>query len=187
RELPGRRTWEEGLAEHHPPPLTAVDFAGVAFVHAFARLDTTRDRCRRAEDAATIVLVLHGRVIRAAGWPADPFVAACLALNWWLGPRAAEALARADALAAECTLIPDLWRQQVLRTQSDAFNEAARIVERRRRWTPRDVDGALALRELPLWRDKHGYGRLAVRKALEPARLPDRDGHMQEVVGLKRD
>src|SRR5262245_39483656 len=102
----GNRNLVAGLSEHHAPPLTAVDFAGVAFVHAFARLDTTRDRCRRAEDAATIVLVLHGRVIRAAGWPADPFVAACLALNWWLGPRAAEALVRADALAAECTLIP---------------------------------------------------------------------------------
>src|SRR5262245_41840859 len=131
----GNRNLIAGLSEHHAPPLTAVDFAGVAFVHAFERLDPTRDRCRRAEDAATIVLVLHGRVVRAAGWPADPCLAACVALNWWRGPRAPEALARAQAIAPECTLIPDLWRQRVLRTQSDAFNKAARTIERRRQWT----------------------------------------------------
>jgi DNA-binding CsgD family transcriptional regulator len=183
----GNQNLVAGLSERHAPPLTAVDVAGVAFAHAFVRLYPTAAPYRRAEDAATIVLVLHGRVVRAAEWPADPLVASYLALNWWLGPRAADALARAQAMAAECTLIPDLWRQQVIRAQDHAYEKAAHKVAKRRRWAMRDIDAALALRELPLWRDKHGYGRIGVRKALEPARLPDPDGQMREVVGLKQD
>jgi RNA polymerase sigma factor (sigma-70 family) len=170
------------------PSLTAADLAGIAFVHALHGLRRRRLDTGACVEAAEFVLALHPRLTRAAGWPDDCHLAARLAIAWVTGPSGLIAVVLIKHLTTWTELIvPNTWRRAAQAIEQRAFDQAARAIAWRRGWSRLDVDTALALGELPHWRDADGYSRIALLKALEPARLPEPAGSPTERVGEAKD